>query len=367
MIRKFSNWWKEVDQVIYISSIILILIGIILSLTGTTEIRKLDYTFFIRRQVVFAILSIFLITFLSFQNQKFIRRISALGLIASLLLMCLIFILGYEINGSKRWLPIYGFSIQPSEFLKPFFVVISAWFLTKKLEGRDIGLKIIFILFIFSSCLLILQPDFGMTMLFMAVFFAQLFIAGLSMMLVFVLLLILILVGLLSYYYIDNVRRRIDIFFDPSSGDTYQIDQSIKAFKSGGIFGKGLGQGTLKEYIPDAHTDFIFSIAGEELGYIFCSLIIIIFLLIIIRGLLSVLKKRELYSLIVVVGLLSIFGLQAFINIASSIGASPTKGMTLPLISYGGSSMISSSILIGVLLSHTRGIKNRRLVRLKNE
>ena len=254
---------------------------------------------------------------------------------------------------------IFGLSIQPSEFLKPFFAVVSAWFLTKGLEGKNIGFKIVFTIFLLSSCLLILQPDFGMTILFMVVFFAQLFVSGLSIIFVLILVVVLLIVGVLSYYNIENVKNRIDIFIDPLSGDTYQIEQSIKAFKSGGIKGKGLGQGTLKETIPDAHTDFIFSIAGEELGFIFCSVLILIFLTIVIRGLLASLKKRELYSLILVVGLVSIFGLQAVINIASSLGLIPTKGLTLPLISYGGSSMISSSILIGILLSHTKKTNNK--------
>ena len=191
----------------------------------------------------------------------------------------------------------------------------------------------------------------------MLVFFGQLFVAGLSIIFVIGLIILLLVVAIFSYYRIENVKRRIDIFVDPSSGDSYQIDLSLEAFKSGGLTGKGLGQGILKGKIPDAHTDFIFSVAGEELGYIFCSILIFIFLTIIIRSLLLILKKREAYSLILVVGLVSIFGLQALINISSAIGASPTKGMTLPLISYGGSSMISSSIIIGMLLGHTKGLK----------
>jgi len=358
MKNNITNWWKEIDRVIFISSIILLFIGIILSLTGTTEIKGFYSTYFIERQLIFVILAIILIIFFSFQNSKFIRRISALSLIITLVLMLLILIYGYEINGSKRWLYIFGFSIQPSEYLKPFFVVISAWFLTQGIEGKTFSFRIVFFIFLLSFCLLILQPDFGMTVLFMAVFFTQLFVAGLSIIFVIGLVLILLIVGIFSYYNIEHVKRRFDIFFDPSLGDTYQINQSIKAFKSGGMTGKGLGQGTLKEKIPDAHTDFIFSIAGEELGFIFCSIILFIFLLIILRGLISVLKKREPYSLIMVVGLVTIIGLQAFINIASSLGAIPTKGMTLPLISYGGSSILSSSILIGILLSHTR--KNKK-------
>ena len=348
------NWWKEIDRTSFILSIILLSIGIVLSLTGTTEIKEFQSTYFIKRHLIYVLLSVFFLIFFSFQNLKFIRRFSALGLFISIFLILLIFLLGHEINGAKRWLILPNLSIQPSEFLKPFFVIISAWFITKGIEGKNFGFKIIFPIFLLSSFLLIQQPDFGMTILFMSVFFAQLFVAGLSIFFVIILLLIIICIGISSYFIIDNVRRRFDMFFDPELFDTYQLDQSIKAFKSGGIFGKGLGQGTLKEQIPDAHTDFIFSVAGEELGFIFCSLVILIFLIIIIRNLLIILQKRDLYGIIAVVGLVSIFGLQAFINITSSLGAIPTKGMTLPLISYGGSSMISSSILMGYILSHTK-------------
>jgi len=360
MNETFLNWWKEVDKYILFLSFTLLSIGVVLSLTGTTDIRNFESTYFIKRHLVFAFLSIILIIFFSLQNDKFIRRISFLGVIFCIILILIIFLLNYEINGSKRWLPIFGLTIQPSEFLKTFFVVISSWFLTKGLEGKKFGFNLIIPIFIISSSLLILQPDFGMTILFMLVFFVQLFIAGLSIIFVIGLGIIIIAVSILSYYYNDNVKRRIDIYLDPSSGDTFQIEQSLMAFKSGGLFGKGLGSGTLKDIIPDAHTDFIFSVAGEEFGFIFCGIIIFIFLYIIIRSLLIVLKKREPHSLILVVGLISIFGFQALINIASSIDAIPTKGMTLPLISYGGSSMLSSAILIGILLSHTREKKRKK-------
>jgi len=354
------NWWKEIDKYILILSIILLIIGIILSLTGTTEIRNFESTYFIKRHLVFALASVILIIFFSMQKDKFIRRTCFLGVLTCLFLIIIIFVLGYEINGSKRWLPIFGSTIQPSEFLKTFFVIISAWFLTKGLDGKKYGFNIIIPIFIFSCCLLILQPDFGMTILFMVVFFAQLFVAGLSLLFVFALIIIILVVSILSYYNIENVKKRIDAFFDPATADTFQIDQSLEAFKSGGLLGKGLGEGTLKDNIPDAHTDFIFSVAGEEFGYIFCSIIIFIFLSIIIRSLLIILKKRNPYNLVLVAGLISLFGFQALINIASSVGAVPTKGMTLPLISYGGSSMLSSSILIGILLSNTRGLNKRR-------
>ena len=174
MNETFLNWWKEVDKYILFLSFTLLSIGVVLSLTGTTDIRNFESTYFIKRHLVFAFLSIILIIFFSLQNDKFIRRISFLGVIFCIILILIIFLFNYEINGSKRWLPIFGLTIQPSEFLKTFFVVISSWFLTKGLEGKKFGFNLIIPIFIISSSLLILQPDFGMTILFMLVFFVQL-------------------------------------------------------------------------------------------------------------------------------------------------------------------------------------------------
>ena len=230
---------------------------------------------------------------------------------------------------------------------------MSAWFLNKGIEGKNIILYIVFGSFLLFSSLLILQPDFGMTVLFSMSFFCQLFITGLSIFFVSIAIILLLLLSIFSYYRFDHVKNRIDIFFDPNI-ESYQITKSLSAFKSGGLFGKGPGQGILKEKIPDAHTDFIFAVAGEELGFIVCCLIVMLFLILIIRNLLNVLKVQEPYIIIAIVGLISCFGLQALINICSSLNIIPTKGMTLPLISYGGSSLVSSAILVGFLLSLTK-------------
>tara|TARA_B100000686_G_C16609615_1_gene873095 strand:- start:234 stop:1133 length:900 start_codon:yes stop_codon:yes gene_type:complete len=294
--------------------------------------------------------------FLSSLDVKILRRISLFFLIFFTIILIFILFFDYEIKGSKRWLRLYGFSVQPSEFIKPFYFVLSSWFIIQGINGRTSYLFVLVISFITISSLVILQPDFGMTFLFFLTFFCQLFIAGLSIYLVFFALISLIILFLTSYYFFDHVKKRVDSFINPSP-DTDQIDLSIQAFKSGGFFGKGPGQGTLKEKIPDANTDFIFAVAGEELGFIFCSIIILLILIIIIRFLLKLLKMKDPFIIISVVGLTCCFGLQSLINIFSSLEIIPTKGMTLPFISYGGSSMISSSILFGFLLSFTK-IKN---------
>ena len=206
-----------------------------------------------------------------------------------------------------------------------------------------------------------MQPDLGMTVLISSTFFCQLFVAGLSLFLVFLAFLFIVFISIFSYFIFDHVQSRINSFLGGISGsDTYQIDLSIEAFQNGGLLGKGPGQGILKERIPDANTDFIFAVAGEELGLIFCLVIILIILSIIVRTLINVLKVEDTYKIIAISGLICSFGLQCLINIFSSLGMIPTKGMTLPFVSYGGSSMISVSILFGFLLSLTNK-KNENL------
>jgi cell division protein FtsW len=342
-----KTWWAEIDKVNFILISILLLIGIILSFS-------LNDSFIIfNRHLIFAILAFFIMIFLSSLEIKIIRRISLFLLIFFVFILIFILLSDYEVKGSKRWLKLYGFSLQPSEFIKPLYFILSAWFVVQGINGRKPYLFVLAFTFIFISALVILQPDFGMTFLFFLTFFCQLFIAGLSLYLVFFSLFSIFILSFAAYLFFDHVQKRVDTFMNPLS-DTYQIDLSLKAFQSGGLFGKGPGQGILKEKIPDANTDFIFAVAGEELGFIFCSIIIILILIITIRFLLRLLKMQDPFIIVAIVGLTCCFGLQSLINIFSSLGVIPTKGMTLPFISYGGSSMISSAILFGFLLSLTK-------------
>ena len=340
-------WWNEVDKINFILISVLLIIGLILSLSLN------DTLFFYNKHLIFSILGFLIMIYLSSVNVKTLRRISLFFLIITILTLIIILILDYEVKGSKRWLKLYGFSLQPSEFIKPFYFMLSAWFIVQRINGRNSYLIILIISFISISGLIILQPDFGMTLLFFLTFFCQLFIAGLSIFLIFIALIALFSLSIFSYYFFDHVQKRIDNFLNPIT-ESYQITLSLKAFKSGGFFGKGPGQGILKEKIPDASTDFIFAVAGEELGFIFCSIIILLILIIVIRFLLRSLKMNNPFKIIAIVGLTSCFGLQSLINIFSSLSIIPTKGMTLPFVSYGGSSMISSAILFGFLLSLTK-------------
>ena len=338
-------FWNSIDRLNFILIFILWLLGVLLSFTVNQNFL------FINRHTVFFIFGILIILFLSQQNNRNIRRISLFGFIILIILLLSLYFFEYEVKGSKRWLRILSFSFQPSEVVKPFFIVLTAWGISQSINGKKYFLLVTFVSFIVLALLVLLQPDLGMTILIATTFFCQLFIAGLPMMLVVYGLALILSLAFLSYFFLDHVKNRIHSFL--GNADTYQIDLSLMAFKSGGIFGKGPGQGDLKEKIPDANTDFIFAVAGEELGLIFCIIILMIILSIVIKTLLKVLKVDNPYKIIAISGLICSFGLQSLINIFSALGMIPTKGMTLPFVSYGGSSMLATSILFGFLLSLT--------------
>jgi len=338
-------FWNSIDRLNFILIFILGLLGVLLSFTVNQNFL------FINRHTVFFILGMLIILFLSQQNNKNIRRIALFGFIILIILLLSLYFFEYEVKGSKRWLRILSFSFQPSEVVKPFFIILTSWGISQSIKGKKYFLLVTFVSFLALILLVLLQPDLGMTILIASTFFCQLFIAGLPMMLVLYGLALILSLSVLSYFFLDHVKNRIDSFL--GNADTYQIDLSLRAFKSGGIFGKGPGQGDLKEKIPDANTDFIFAVAGEELGLIFCLIILIIILSIVIKTLLKVLKVDNPYKIIAISGLICSFGLQSLINIFSALGMIPTKGMTLPFVSYGGSSMLATSILFGFLLSLT--------------
>ncbi len=349
-----KNWWSSIDRI----NIILILS---LGFTGLILSFSIDENLSINRHSIFFLFSIFLLIALSDLDSKNIRRISLFLFIILLIIILLILFLDYEVKGAKRWFQIFNFTLQPSEIIKPISVILTAWCISKSIEDKKFYLPLLFVFFFLLISLILMQPDLGMTVLLSATFFCQLFVAGLSIFLVIVAFLFILGISIFSYFIFDHVQSRINSFLGGLGGtDTYQIDLSIQAFKNGGLLGKGPGQGILKEKIPDANTDFIFAVAGEELGFIFCLIIIFIILSIIIRSLLKVLQLEDPYKIIAISGLICSFGLQCSINIFSSLGLIPTKGMTLPFVSYGGSSMISISILFGFLLSLTNK-KNEEL------
>ena len=348
---KIRNFWSSIDQINFILILILGLLGVLLSYSVNQNFLLIN------RHSIFYILSLIIIILLSQQSDKNIRRFALFGFILLLILLASILFFEYEVKGAKRWLKLYSFSFQPSEVIKPFFIILTSWGIAQSIQGRKYFLAATFNFFILLIALVLMQPDLGMTILIASTFFCQLFIAGLPILLVIYGVLLIFSVSILAYFFLDHVKNRIDSFL--GNADTYQIDLSLLAFKSGGILGKGPGQGDLKEKIPDANTDFIFAVAGEELGLIFCLIILIIILSIVIKTLLKVLKVSNPYKIIAISGLICSFGLQSLINILSALGMIPTKGMTLPFVSYGGSSIISSSLIIGFILTLINYAKNK--------
>lgn len=353
-----GQWWWTVDRWLLVAAGTLISIGMILTLAaGPPAAGRIgaDTYHFVRKQSVFLPIAIAVMLSISLMPALWIRRLSAIGLLAGFILMMGTLVFGAEINGAQRWLRLGPLSIQPSEFIKPFFVVFSAWMFALHRTSDNFPGNMISLGCLMMVCaVLVSQPDIGMTMVVVSVWCAQFFMAGLPIF--WVVLIAFAGLGALvgAYFLFPHVASRVDRFLDPASGDTYQVSQAIRAFQNGGMFGRGPGEGRVKEMLPDAHTDFIFAVAGEEFGVLLCLLVVALFGFLVLRAMIKVMQENNLFVLLAVGGLSVQFGLQALINMASSLHMMPTKGMTLPFISYGGSSMLALAIGMGMILGLTR-------------
>ena len=353
-----GRWWWTVDRWSLAAVVTLMAFGTMLALASSPAVAErigVDSLYFVKRHLVFLPIAAGVIVATSLMAPMQIRRMSLIAFAVCLAGLGATLLFGIEINGSRRWLSLGGLSIQVTEFAKPTFAVVTAWLLAEKLRDRKFpGHALTVISFAALIALTISQPDLGQTAVIGAVWMSQLFLAGLPMVLV-VGLIVLGLAGLAgSYMTLTHVASRINRFIDPATGDTYQIDRSLMAFSNGGFFGQGPGEGTVKNSLPDAHADFVFAVAGEELGLILTLVIVILFAFIVLRGLVRTMGENNLFVLLAVSGLLIQFGLQTLINMASSLQLIPTKGMTLPFISYGGSSLLAIAMGIGMVLALTR-------------
>ncbi|MGE0754786.1 MAG: FtsW/RodA/SpoVE family cell cycle protein, partial [Alphaproteobacteria bacterium] len=284
-----------------------------------------------------------------------IRRLAVVGFAGSIAMMVLLPFFGMEVKGSHRWINLAGISIQPSEFMKPCFAVVMAWICAENQRRVDFpGYRVSIAMYLVVVLLLIIQPDFGMTLTVSAVWGIQLFLAGLPIFWVVALAVLAAAGAMAAYTMLPHVARRINSFLDPESGDNYQVDRSLEAFRNGGLFGRGPGEGEVKQFLPDSHTDFIFAVAGEEFGIIACLLILGLFAFILLRGLSRVWQENDLFVVVAVAGVLSQFGIQAIVNMGVAVNLFPAKGMTLPFLSYGGSSVLSIALGMGMMLALTR-------------
>jgi cell division protein FtsW len=353
-----ARWWWTVDRWSFAALGLLIGFGIVLSLAASPAVAErigYDGLHFVRRHLALLPLATGVMFVVSLQPPRTIRRIAVIGFAIAVVLLALTFLIGAEIKGARRWINLPGLSVQPSEFVKPTFAVVGAWlFSEQKLRSGFPGNLISIVLFLVVVGMLIKQPDIGMAAVFAVVWFAQFYMAGLRLywVLTGALAGIAGLVG--AYLYLPHVRVRIDRFLDPSAGDSYQVNRSIEAFTNGGLWGRGPGEGLVKEVLPDAHADFVFAVAGEEFGLIVCLVVIGLFAFIVLRGFSRLMQEGNLFVLLAATGLLIQFGLQAAINMASSLHLIPTKGMTLPFLSYGGSSLLALGLGMGMMLALTR-------------
>jgi cell division protein FtsW len=353
-----SDWWWTVDRLQLAAIFALILGGLILSLAASPPVATrigLDAFHFFNRHVLFLLPALIVLVGVSFLSPRQIRRSALIVFAVSMLLIVATLLFGPEVKGSRRWITLIGLNIQASESAKPAFVVIAAWLFaesTRRPEMPATSMALVLLMMLVS--LLVMEPDFGQTMLVLMVWGALFFIAGMRMIWV------LGLAGAATaglfgaYLLVPHVAGRIKRFINPASGDTFQVDTAMEAFSNGGWFGLGPGEGIAKRSLPDSHTDFVFAVAAEEFGIILCLALLALFSFIVIRALSRAYATEDVFARFAASGLAILFGVQAAINMSVNLQLIPAKGMTLPFISYGGSSMVSLAYGVGMMLALTR-------------
>jgi cell division protein FtsW len=354
----FSEWWWTVDRPTLAALGALMLAGIILCLAASPPVAArigLDPFHFVNRQIFYLIPAIAVLIATSFLSPHDIRKVALIVFVVSLILMAATPYFGAEIKGARRWLVILGVNIQPSEFMKPAFVVLIAWLFGEtgsrpEMPANSLALALLIVV----VALLVAQPDFGQTMLISLVWGALFYMAGMRLIWV---------IGLagaagvgltVAFFTVPHVAQRINRFLDPASGDTFNIDIATESFLRGGWFGRGPGEGTIKRILPEGHTDFVFAVAGEEFGVVLCLILVALFAFIVIRALMKAMRTDDPFIRFAAAGLAMLFGLQSTINMAVNLHLMPAKGMTLPFVSYGGSSLISLAYGMGMLVALTR-------------
>ncbi|WEK49850.1 MAG: putative lipid II flippase FtsW [Candidatus Kaistia colombiensis] len=354
----FAEWWWTVDKYLLFGLLALMIGGVVLSLAGSPPVAErigLDSFHFVKRHVMFLVPTIAIMIGTSFLSPRNVRRTALIVFSIAIVLMFATLFIGQEVKGARRWINILGFSLQPSEFVKPAFLVLSAWLFTENSRRNDIpGNIFAMLLLAIVAALLVAQPDLGQTMLVVIAWSAVFFMAGLSWFWIAGLA-GLAAVGIVAAYTVfPHFAGRINRFLDPGAGDTFQVDTALNSVIHGGWLGRGPGEGVVKRILPDSHTDFIFAVAAEEFGIILCMGLVLMFGFVVVRGLSHSLKNEDAFVRLASAGLLVLFGVQSVINMAVNLNLMPAKGMTLPFISYGGSSMLALAFQMGLVLALTR-------------
>lgn len=354
----FADWWWTVDRLLLFALGALMLAGIIFSLAASPPVANrlgLDAFYFVNRHIMYLVPAIAVLLGVSFLSPRAIRRVALVVFVVSLAMTAATLHFGAEVKGARRWIVLAGVNIQPSEFVKPAFVILVSWLFAESSRKSDVPANSLAIALLASVvAVLVLQPDFGQTLLVTLVFCALFFMTGMRFVWVIALAGLGAVGGFVAYSTIPHVARRIKRFLDPASGDTFQVDAAVESFVKGGWFGRGPGEGTVKRILPDSHADFVFAVAAEEFGIVVCLAVVALFAFIVLRALRRAQRSEDPFARFAVTGLALLFGTQAAINMAVNLALIPAKGMTLPFISYGGSSMISLAYGIGMLLALSR-------------
>jgi cell division protein FtsW len=357
--RAVTYWWRGVDRTLLFVILALIGIGLVLSLAASPaasdRLGISDPFYFLYRQSLFAGVSVAALLGISALGPKGARRLAVIGLVGALILLVATLFIGHEVKGATRWLRIGSFSLQPSEFLKPALIVTVAWLFAETKRGAPIpGQTIAFGLYLLAVAMLMLQPDFGQSVLLTLCFGGVFFVSGMPWQWIGGLAGLTVGGSSLAYFSLPHVADRVQRFINPENADTYQIDRATEAIARGGIAGVGPGEGEVKNLLPDAHTDFIFSVAAEEFGLLASLSIIGLFAIFVTRAWMQAMRLNDHFAQLAVAGLSLQFGLQALVNISVNLNLIPPKGMTLPFVSYGGSSMLALAFGAGLILAFTR-------------
>jgi len=352
-------WWWTIDRWLLGSVAVLMVIGVLLSFAASpaaaARMNLGDPFHFAIRQSIFAIGGAGILLGASMLSPRGVRRVAFIVYVAAILLMIALPFIGHSAKGAARWVQLGGFSLQPSEFMKPALIVMVSWMFAEAQKGEGVpGVSIAFFLYLLAVALLLIQPDVGQTVLITVAFGAAFWMAGVPLSWIMGLGVVAI-AGLCSTYFLfDHVHTRVNKFLSPEQADTHQITRAAEAIAAGGLFGRGPGEGVMKRHVPDLHTDFIYSVAAEEYGLIFSLSLIGLFGFVVIRGMYKSLRLADPFEQVASAGLFVLVAQQAFINVAVNLNLIPTKGMTLPFISYGGSSMMAMGLTLGMALALTR-------------
>lgn len=354
-----GEWWRSVDQVTLSLLICLLGAGLILSMAASpAAAARLDYSnpfFFLYRHMFFVGLGVTGMFIVSLFDAVNARRLAVLALLGSFLIMLALPIIGFEVKGATRWVRVGPLSLQPSEFAKPAFIVFAAWmFSIRKRDSGVPSVAIVFTVYIALIGLLITQPDFGQSFLLTLGFAAVFFFAGLSLGWLLIMLGISVCGAIAAYAALPHVRARVQAFTSPNTADSYQTDKALEAISSGGFFGRGPGEGAVKYSLPDGHTDFIFAVTVEEFGFLISMILVVLLAAFVVQSFRNALRLNDYFCQLATAGLATLIGMQTVINLFVNLNMAPSKGMTLPFISYGGSSMLALCFTAGLILAFTR-------------